>query len=808
MGSPTLSSGVSSALMMNNRATRSFILGLGFWALLFPGYSSASTLLSEVRIQGNLRVEEDGIRLNLQTQKGQPFDPQIVDEDIKAIYRMGFFDDVNAELSPDGVLTYTVTERPYVKEVEILGNAKIDTDKITNVLGVKPRTILDRGRLEEGVERVRRLYGEGGYVNAKIDYAVSPAENNQAVITLDVVEGKLLLIKKIVFEGNETFSDSELKGLMATKEDWIIPFTSRGVLDSDVLTNDTAMLSAFYYDHGFIDHRIDEPIILRKSKGLQVVIRVQEGERYRVGSVRIGGDLIDDPKKLLDTVELTAGQIFRGSRLRNDMTTLTERYANRGFAFAEVEPRTQINPEGRLVDVAFIIKSGPPVYFDKVVINGNTKTRDNVIRRELETAEKERFSSDKIKESRNALQRTGYFKDVKVSTKKGEKPGMVDLLVDVEEGPTGTFSVGAGYSTGNSFSFTASLSERNLFGTGRRVSANLEIGSIDQDIVISFTEPHVLGSRADLSLDVYNTESEFNDFTSGRTGFGVRVSSELRYVNFPYFGRYADRNQGDDFEYQDKSSIMDHLRGGIAYSFSRDKISDVGDDAPVAIAEEEGTSLTSAIVPSIAFDTRNHFFAPTEGTKSSLGIKFAGLGGDNQFIKNDAQIRWYYPILQNYKWAKDVAVMLGGNVGYGFAWSRFNNSDDLPLSDRYFPGGTNSVRGFEQRTLGPKQCKQDEPDCDDPEPVGGSKQLIMNAELHFPVLEKWGLRGFAFFDQGQAFEASKSLSIADLKRSLGIGALWQSPFGPLKVSLGFALNADEFDKTEIIGFSFGGGAGN
>lgn len=792
---------------MKYRATRSVIVVLGFWALLLSSALGADpTYINEVRIRGNLRVEEDGIRLNLQAQRGQVFDPSVVDQDIKAIYRMGFFDDVEAEFTPDGVLTYSVTERPYVKEVDILGNSNVDTEKIEAALGVKPRTILDRGRLEEGVERVRRLYEEGGYVNAKIDYAVSSAENNQAIVTLDVVEGKLLLIKKIAFEGNETFSESELEGLMATKEDWIIPFTSRGVLDRDVLTNDTAILSAFYYDHGFIDHRIDEPIILRHKDGLQVVIRIQEGERYRVGSVKIGGDLIDDPKKLLDTVELTAGQIFRGSRLRNDMTTLTERYANRGFAFAEVDPRTRINPDARLVDVAFIIKRGPPVYFDNVVINGNTKTRDHVIRRELEMAEKDRFSSDKITESRNALQRTGYFKDVKVATKKSEKPGMVDLLVDVEEGPTGTFSVGAGYSTGNAFSFTAALSERNLFGTGRQVAANLEIGSIDQDVVLSFTEPHVLGSRANLGVDVFRTESEFTDFTSGRTGFGTRVNSELKYVNIPFYGRYVDRDKGDDFEYEDESSIMDHLRVGLGYSISQDKISDVGSEAPVAIADEKGTSLTSAIIPSVSFDNRNHFFAPTEGTQSSLALKFAGLGGDNQFAKNDARIRWYHPVLQNFKWGKDFAVMLGGNLGYGVAWDRFNGSDELPLSDRYFPGGINSVRGFEQRSLGPRQCKQDKPNCNDPEAIGGTKQLIMNAELHFPVLEKWGVRGFAFFDQGQAFKASDNINIADLKRSVGLGAFWQSPFGPLKVSLGFALNADEFDETEILGFSFGGGA--
>lgn len=785
------------------------ILAVVFAASAFP---QENLRIRKIEVQGNLRVEEDGIRLHLKAQPGEPFDAETVNQDIKAIYRMGFFDDVKAEVSPDGTLTYTVKERPYVKDVAIEGNVKVKTDQIESVLGVRPRTILDRGKLQEGIERVRRLYGEQGYVNAVVDYSVAAVENNQANVLLEIEEGKLLLIKDIVFEGNHTFSDSELRDVMATKEDWIIPFTTRGVLDREVLTNDVAVLSSFYTDHGFIENRIDEPIILRTQKGLKVVIRISEGERYRVGKVRIGGDLIDDPGKLLEKVELTAGQIFRGSRLRQDMTTLSERYANSGFAFAKVEPAIKIQHESRLVDVDLIIKRGPPVYFDQVKIAGNTKTRDKVIRRELYVAEKDRFSSNKIKESRNALQRTGYFKDVQVTTQKRDEPGIVDLLVDVEEGPTGTFSIGAGFSTASGFTFNAAISEQNLFGTGRKLAANVELGSIDQDFVLGFTEPHFLGSRFDLGLDALKTESEFEDFTTDKAGFGVRASGALKYLRLPFIGRYADRSEGDDFEYEQKTSIMDHLRGGLAYSFSRDEIKDVGDNASNSIKQEEGTSFTSAITPSLALDTRDHAFAPTEGTKSSIALKLAGLGGDNQFIKSDNQVRWYYPVFQNYKWGKNFAVMLGGNLGYGFAWARSNGSSELPLFERYFPGGTNSVRGFEQRSLGPRECtktevKNGKEKCTKTEVVGGDKQLVLNAELHFPLLEKWGLRGFTFFDQGQAFRESETINLADLRRSVGIGAFWMSPFGPLKVSLGFPLNEERFDQTELIGFSFGGGGG-
>src|SRR6478752_1243100 len=448
-------------------------------------------VLKNIQISGNMRVEDDGIRLHVKSRPGEVFDPATVDQDVKAIYRMGFFDDVQAELSPDGVLTYAVKEKPYIREVKIQGASQVSKEKIESAFGVGARTILDRVKVAEGVDKVRKLYGEQGYVNAAIDYAVSVEANNQAVITLDINEGNRLLIKKIIFEGNKAFSESDLKGLIATKEEWIFSFiTNRGVLDRDMLTNDVAILSNHYNDNGYVEHKIDDPVILRGRDGLEVVFRINEGPQYRVGKVEIGGELIQDGKDMLKSVKLTTGQIFRGSRLRDDITLITDMYSNKGFAFVQVDPITKVNPNDKNVDVALVITKGPPVYFNRILVAGNTKTRDKVVRRELLTNEQELFSANKVTQSKNALQRTGYFEDVQLTTKKTDQSDTVDLMVDVKEGPTGTFQIGAGYSSGDGFLFNANVSEKNLMGKGQGVSGNFAIGSKRQDYILSLTDPY------------------------------------------------------------------------------------------------------------------------------------------------------------------------------------------------------------------------------------------------------------------------------------------------------------------------------
>lgn len=807
--------------------------------MLLPAQSSRAQeqpkeKVKEIKIAGNLRVEEDGIRLHVKNRPGDIFDPALVEQDVKSIYRMGFFDDVTADLSPEGVLTYTVKEKPYIKEVKIQGNSQVARDKIETALGITARTVLDRAKVSEGVDKIRKLYGEQGYVNASIDYSVNVESNNQATVVVDITEGSRLLIQKVSFEGNHAFSEGELKGLIATKEKWLFSFiTNRGVLDRDVLTNDIAILQNYYYDNGYIDHKIDEPVILKAKDGLEVVIRITEGDQYRIGKVELGGDLIQDGRELLKRVKITPGQIFRGSRLREDITTLTDIYSNKGFAFAQVDPVTKVNAEEKKVDIQLLIAKGPPVYFNRVLVAGNTKTRDKVVRRELLATEQELYSGAKITQSKNALQRTGYFEDVNLTTKKTSQPDTVDVLVDVKEGPTGNFSVGAGYSSGDGFLFNASVAEKNLMGRGQGVNGAFTLGSKRQDFTVGYTDPYFRDTNVSTGIDGFNTTRTYTDFTEKRLGFDVNSSYPLKNLNVPFFGPLADSSKGsDELASAAPITIWDYMKGGMSYELTRENINGISKTAPTEIQDQKGTSLTSSMTPSISYDSRDHFFNPTEGTKSALSVKFAGLGGDSRYLRSDLSARWYYPLLKDPNWGGAYVLGLGGSLGRGVGIAQ----NDLPLFDRYFIGGINSVRGFTDRSIGPRS----KPSCvssvstsdnkyassDGSKPsssgcsawdstvtngetwtysagdvLGGNNSAVFNTELLFPIAEQYGLRGVAFFDVGDAWNGGFNFS--DFRRSVGVGARWMSPFGPLRVELGFPLNKQPGDQTSVLGFSIG-----
>jgi outer membrane protein insertion porin family len=786
-----------------------FLLSLGLAA---PLRAQEKVILKDIKIAGNLRVEDDGIRLHLKSRAGEAFDSSVVEQDVKAIFRMGFFDDVQAELSPEGVLTYAIKEKPYIREVKIQGASQVSKEKIESAFGVGARTILDRTKVADGVDKVRKLYSEQGYVNAAVDFAVSVEASNQAVVTLDISEGNRLLIKRILFEGNKNFSQSELKDLIATKEEWIFSFiTNRGVLDRDMLTNDVAILSNNYNDHGYVEHKIEDPVILRARDGLEVFFRVHEGPQYRVGKVEIGGELIQDGQQMLKSVKLTTGQIFRGSRLREDVMGLQDMYSNKGFAFVQVDPITKINAAEKNVDVALVITKGPPVYFNRVLVAGNTKTRDKVVRRELFANEQELYSGTKITQSRNALQRTGYFEDVQITTKKTNQPDTLDLMVDVKEGPTGTFQVGAGYSSGDGFLFNANVSEKNLLGKGQGLSGSFSIGTSRQDFVLNASDPYFYDSKMALGVDAFNTQREFTDFDERKLGFGVNTSYPLKDFSMPFFGRSKTNAEpgSDELASNPTPSVWDYLRGGVNYDLTRETIKGISSTAPESIKAEKGTSLTSSVTPGLSYDSRDHFFAATEGTKSGFSVKMAGLGGDSRFVKSDLSARWHYPLLKDPKWGGNWVLALGGQLGYGIGLAERNSGNkDLPLFERYFLGGINSIRGFAERSIGPRapsNCKVPEggtePVCRDTDVIGGEKAMVFNTELLFPIMEQYGLRGVAFFDMGSAF--GESFSFNELRRSVGAGVRWMSPFGPLRVELGFPLAKRPGDETSVLGFSIG-----
>ena len=493
------------------------------------------------------------------------------------------------------------------------------------------------------------------------------------------------------------------------------------------------------------------------------------------------------------------GETFRASKLREDINLLTEIYGDRGYAFVNVTPETGVDPSSRRVDVLYQISRGPEVYIDRIEITGNTKTRDKVIRRELELQEQQRFAGSRLRRSQERLRRLGFFQDVNITTRKAEQEDRLDLLVDVKEGSTGSFAAGAGISSGESFLFNLRLSEINLFGRGHRLVANADFGSIRRNLSLSFTEPYFRDTELTVRADAFNWKMEFDEFTRAGTGGAIRFLYPVTALGWHELWGI---------------SLID-TRLGLEYRLENASIEDVSSTAASAIRAEQGEFLTSSLIPQIVRDTRNHPFDPTAGSLQELSFEFAGVGGDSEFIKLDSRTRWYYPVWTS-KSLGTFTVSTGWTFGYGWG---YGDNRELPLFERYFPGGINSVRGYDARSLGPRvavftqapepgTCAGDLTGCQSRlvrrDVLGGSQQLVFNNEFIFPIVEALKLKGVIFFDAGQAYSASGGIRFEDMRTSVGFGVRWLSPMGPLRIEIGFPINPRVGDDTQAILFSFGG----
>jgi len=765
-----------------------------------PLAAQDSVRLDRVEVTGNQRVESEAIQVRLTSKPGTTFNEATVDADVRALYQMGFFDEVEADLSNvngQWVLTYHVRERPFVQQVKIEGEKKIGKEELEGVLRVRPNTIFEPQKARRGIEEAKKLYEKKGYLDAKITYEMEPVGENQVVLTFKVDEGERVRVHDIDFEGNEAFSDSDLRGVMSTKESWFLSFiTGAGNLDREALKTDVERLTAYYYDHGYIDVKIDEPIIGRDPKGLTVTIKIDEGPVFNFGAIKVAGDVPPDLEFLPADLRAQEGETFRPSLIREDINKITEIYGDRGYAFVNVTPETNVDQAARRVGIVYRVSQGPEVYIDRIEISGNTKTRDKVIRRELELQEQEKFSGTALRRSQERLRRLGFFQDVNITTRKAESEDRLDLLVDVKEGSTGAFSAGAGISSGDSFLFNVRLSEINLFGRGQRIVLNADLGTIRRNITLSFTEPYFLDTNLSLGIDAFNWQLQFEDFTRGGTGGGIRTLYPLQALGV--------RNVLG-------VSLLD-TSVGLEYRIENSDISDVSRTAPAVIQAAAGKTLTSSIIPRLFRDTRNHPFDPTAGSLQDFTFEYAGLGGSSDFINLQSRARWYIPF---FRWAPlgTFVAATGWTFGYGLG---LGTDKELPLFERYFPGGINSVRGYEVRSLGPLgpvfsqqgvNCGQNPDQCSlrvNVDPIGGSQQLIFNNEIIFPIVESLGLKGVVFFDAGQAFLASTGIRFDQLRTSVGGGIRWLSPIGPLRIEIGYALNPQPGDKTQLVQFSFGG----
>lgn len=731
--------------------------------LLSVGICSGSEeVIHKITVLGNMKVEEGVIRAAVKSREGNPFSADQVREDLRSVFGLGYFSDVQVDIktTPKGrEIIFIVMEKPAIKEILITGNQKVKLDDIKEKVTLTTRSILNLEKVKENEEQIRKLYFSKGYYGVKVDHKIDYLETNEAVVTFQIEEGVKGHIKKIVFKGNKKIKSSDLKKIMLTKQRNILYFlTKTGILDEDILKNDIQMLAAYYIDHGHLDVKIPEPKIdLKDPKKIQIEIEISEGPQYRIGEIDFKGDVLTTKEDLFRSIKIKRNHIFSTSAIRKDINSLTEIFANQGYANVEVAPATSTDEKNLLVHLTFGIEKKKQVSFEKIQIVGNMKTRDKVIRRELRVAEEELYSATGLSKSRDRLKRTGFFKEVEVTTSRGSTDEKTNLEIKVEEAPTGAISFGIGYSSIENVVGSASISDRNLFGLGYHGLLKFRLGSETRDLRFSFTDPYFLGYNFAGGTDLYSENREFDTYSYKILGGNLRFGKEL----------------------------TETLRADALYKLEKIKVSDVSLDASRYIKEQEGEKVTSALSFSLSMDTRNDYYNPTKGARHSISLQNAGgiLGGDNYFVKGLVETSWFFPL------PLKTVLNLRGKVGFVEPYG----GREIPIYEKLYVGGLHTVRGFEYGMAGPYD--------ENKEPLGAKKMVSFQSELIFPLSSEIGLKAAIFWDVGKGFD--RFSDITPLKTGVGAGIRWFSPFGPIHIDLGFNLNPKPGEKTKVFDFTAG-----
>ncbi|CAG0962627.1 Outer membrane protein assembly factor BamA [Geobacteraceae bacterium] len=712
--------------------------------------------ISDLQVRGNRRIDTAAILNAVKLKTGDLLYVEKVDADIRAIYRLGQFQDVKAETEKaDGgvVLVYTVVEKPIIREIRIEGTKQISTDKVREALGLKTNSIFSQKELTQSAKKVKKLYSDEGYYLAEVDVRSEKRSDTDVGVVATITEGEKVLIKFIRFEGNRSFTEKKLRSVMETKEKWFLSWlTGAGTYKDEVLKNDVNLIADLYFNNGYVNVKLGEPEIklLDDRSGLAVTIGITEGDQYKTGSIGFKGDLLEKEEVLAQGLRLKGGEIFNRANLRADVLSLTDLYADKGYAFTNVTPLSKINPDQKTVDITFDFEKGEKVFIDRITVLGNTKTRDKVLRRELKVVEGENYSSTGLKKSKQSLMNLGFFEEVNIATAKGSADNKLDVNVEVKEKPTGTFSIGAGYSSLDGLIGQGSVSQGNFLGLGLKANLAASLGGESSTYNVGLTDPYFLDTRWTLGADLYRTEREYIDFTKRATGGDIKAGYPL----------------------------SDTMRTLWMYKFEDKKIFDVNTESDEIIPET--TSTTSSIFGSLTRDTTDYRLDPTRGMVNNVSIEVAGLGGTNKFIRYMGDTSVFFPL----KWS--TVLTLKGSLGYiqGIG-------EDISIDERFFAGGINTIRGYEGRSISPYTINS----SGDPSYTGGDKEAIFNVEYNFPLLKDAGLKGVAFFDVGNVYDDNENM-FSSFRMSYGAGIRWVSPMGPLRLEYGIPINPrDGIDKS-------------
>ena len=778
-----------------------------------------------VEVQGNRRIETATVLAKVKTREGVVFSPAQIKDDIKTLYQLGHFEDVQVKTEgfENGLkVIFAVKEKPLIREISYEGNEEITAEKLKEVVTLLPRTAFNIQLLHENAEKIRLKYQDSGYYNAVVAPVVTELRGGDKNVVFFIEEGDKIILSDIIISGARAIPSDEIKSALKTQEHWFFSFFGRsGTLRTDELREDLETIRNLYYNKGYIQMQVDEPVIERKppvqythflmgedvtyyednKDKVRVRITIKEGDQFRVGSLLLKGNTTLSNDELMKEVKLTRGDVFSRELLRQDVTRLMDRYDSIARPFANVTPLFNIDPDKKNVAITIEIQEGGEVRIGRIDITGNNKTRDKVVRREMRLDEGDLYSKKQLKRSYERINNLNFFESVDIAPERRLQEPVMDLNVKVKEKLTGTMSIGGGYSSVDKLMGIAEVTQGNLGGRGQLLKFKTQWGRTRRLFIVSFMEPYLFDQPVWGKVDVYRQVQEYDGYNMDTNGFSLGIGK----------------------------SYSEFLSSAIKYSFDNSNITHITKQ-PVSGSlldqqlRDYGPAIsTSAVTVSVTRDSRDFYLDPKTGSRNTAFVEYAGgpLGGDPSFTKTVADTSWYFPIF----W--DTVLMARGRIG--FAGTLIDKP--LPSSERFFVGGSGSggsgtVRGYRYGTVGPMepvygaayQTDENGNTIIDPatgQPMvkgqqvtgqnrlGGNKELVFNAEYSFPVVPAARLKGLFFYDMGRAFDNHEPIRYGQLRQSWGWGFRWLTPIGPLRFEWGYIINRKPEDQASQFEFNIG-----
>ncbi|MES2102822.1 MAG: outer membrane protein assembly factor BamA [Pseudomonadota bacterium] len=747
-------------------------------------------VVKDIRVEGIQRTEAGTVFSYLPVRVGETFDDTKSTTAIKSLYATGFFKDVQIEVQ-DGVLIVLLEERPSIAGVNFTGTKEFEKDNLIKALkdiGVGESRIFDKASVDRAEQELKRQYLSRGLYGVQITTTVTPIERNRVNVTFAVDEGEVARIAQINIIGNKDFSDSELREMLSlTTPGWFTWYTKADQYSKQKLSGDIETLKSFYQNRGYLEMQVESTqiSITPDKKDIYITINIIEGDKYTVSGVKLEGEVFGREEELSSLVLLKSGDTYNAAKLTDSTKRISERLGNFGYAFANVNANPLLNKEKKEVAFTIFVDPGKRVYVRKINLAGNTRTRDEVIRREFRQFESSWYDGEKIKLSRDRVDRLGYFKEVTIETPEvPTSTDQVDVNLTVTERPTGNIQLGAGYSQTERLTLSGSIQQANAFGSGDTIGLDVNTSSLYRTIAVTHTNPYFTDDGVSKSTEVYVRTTRpiigsVGDYRIQTTGAKLSFGVPFSEVDTVFFGLGFERTKVETFI-------------GSPYRYLK-YVADYGnaDKDPTSVLYGLGESVTNSFPLTVAWqrDSRDSALIPTVGRYQRANVELSAVGSF-KYYRASYQAQLFKPV-----W-RSLTLALNGEFDYGHGIG----GKPYPLFKNYYAGGIGSVRGYESSTLGTKDPNGDA--------LGGASRVFGNVELQTPFPGSGNdksLRLFTFFDFGNVFDENQKIRVQDMRASVGLGLSWISPVGPLKLSFGHPVNAKPGDKKEAFQFNLGGG---